>query len=142
MKKIVSIILCMMVLFGCSSNKVDKDKSSNLSNSTVTYTLNDVTKELVGTWIPHGIGNWTIKISEDGTFTWSTNESKVLELAYEAYLNSFDEYQPLIQHDPEFSNDYGVHIIRVKDYGDMLVGQGDDGSYKFYFWGQKWSKSE
>ena len=143
MKRILIAILCVMILCGCSSNdKKNEDMSSESSNPTVSYTLNDVTKELVGKWQSHSI-DWYIVVGEDGTYTWYIDdEGKVMDLTYSSYLESFTEYQPAIQHDPEFSDDYGVHIVSVKDRGDMLVGQDEGGNYKFYFWGQKWSRAE
>ena len=143
MKRVILLILCMVLLCGCSAKETQPNTdTSDTDQTTVSYTVGDVTRELVGKWVPHGM-SWTMEITEDGTYTWDLNaESKTLELTYRTYLNSFAEYGAAIQHDPEFSSAYGVHVISVNGYGDMLVGQGEDGNYKFYFWGQKWSRAE
>ena len=65
---------------------------------------------------------------EDGSYTWE----------YSSYLNSFSEFQAIIQHDPEFSEAYGVYIGSMERYGQILLGRNDDGSYKMYFNGKLW----
>ena len=65
---------------------------------------------------------------EDGSYTWE----------YSSYLNSFSEYQAILQHDPEFSQAYGVYIGSMERYGQILLGCNDDGSYKMYFNGKFW----
>ena len=65
---------------------------------------------------------------EDGNYTWE----------YSSYLNSFSEFQAIIQHDPEFSEAYGVYIGSMERYGQILLGRNDDGSYKMYFNGKLW----
>ena len=143
MRKVVLLILCMVLLCGCSSKDAQQEGGTPESDQpAVSYTVDDVTKELVGKWVPHGM-NWTIEITEDGTYIWDTGSGvTTMELTYRSYLNSFAEYGAIIQHDPEFSAAHGVHVISVKERGDMLVGQDENGNYKFYFWGQKWSRAE
>ena len=68
------------------------------------------------------------KNEEDGNYAWQ----------YSSYLNSFSEYQAILQHDPEFSDSYGVYIGSMDRYGQILLGRNDDGSYKMYFNGKFW----
>lgn len=68
------------------------------------------------------------KNEEDGNYAWQ----------YSSYLNSFSEYQAILQHDPEFSDSFGVYIGSMDRYGQILLGRNDDGSYKMYFNGKFW----
>lgn len=146
MKKIMKLMLCSFLLFGCSSNKNEVDNDNNLNDSgkpQYNYDLDYVTSAIVGNWEGHGMYN--IEVSEDGTYTWilgHDSPNKQLELSYRIYLESFTDYSMMIQHDPEFSDEYGVHVISVAGYGDLLVGQDVDGNYRLYFWGQKFTKVE
>ena len=68
------------------------------------------------------------KNEEDGIRTWE----------FDSYLNSFDEFTAMLQHDPEFSEKYGVYCGSMEQYGQILLGCNEDGSYKMYFNGKFW----
>lgn len=69
---------------------------------------------------------------EDGIRAWE----------YDTYLNSFDDYTAMLQHDPEFSEKFGVYCGSMEQYGQILVGFNDDGSDKMYFNGRFWDPAE
>lgn len=141
MKKFFALLLAAVMclaLVSCGNNPSGNTNQEEADTSRHAQEF----KELLcsSEWYCRG-GDSILYFSQDGTVHFhygNTEEDGNHTWQYSSYLNSFSEYQAAIQHDPEFSDSYGVYIGSMEHYGQILLGCNDDGSYKMYFNGKLW----
>lgn len=145
MKKLfalLALIMCL-TLTACGGDAPESDSSTpnNTPANNDTQRAAELTEILCGSMWDNRDWNSELYFSEDGTvrFHYGPNEEDGIRTwEYSSYLNSFAEFTGMLQHDPEFSDKYGVYCGKMEQYGQMLIGCNEDGSYKMYFNGKFW----
>ena len=146
MKKLFALLLALMMclsLAACGgdapeSNTPTPDSGAANDDAQRAAELKDI---LCGGMWDNRDWESELYFNEDGTvrFHYGKNEEDGIRTwEFDSYLNSFDEFTGMLQHDPEFSDKYGS----MEQYGQILVGFNDDGSYKMYFNGRFWDPAE
>lgn len=139
---LLAAIMCA-ILAACGgdtpgSNEQNDPQSENGDNARYAQEFADIL--LSANWDNR---DWdsVLYFNEDGTvrFHYGKNEEDGIRTwEYSTYLNSFAEFTGMLQHDPEFSDKYGVYCGKMEQYGQILLGCNEDGSYKMYFNGKFW----
>lgn len=146
MKKLFALLLALMMclsLAACGddtpeSNTPTPDSGAANDDAQRAAELKDI---LCGSMWDNRDWESELYFNEDGTvrFHYGKNEEDGIRTwEFDSYLDSFDEFTGMLQHDPEFSDQYGVYCGKMEQYGQILLGCNDDGSYKMYFNGKFW----
>lgn len=146
MKRFLALLLSALLisLCACSEEKVNINSKNNNSDD-VAYHIKEEFNQIVTDYVWKCVDqSWELEFNEDNTVIWrSKSEENTYTWEFSSYLNSMSEYTAAIQHDPEFSESYGVYVGAIKDRGQILLGvDKTDNSYKMYFSGKFWRIKE
>jgi len=150
MKRLLALLLTaalMLSLTACGENApTDGNQNDPQSGSedNIRYAQEFTDILCTNDWVCRE-GDSVLSFNADRTvrFHYGNNEEDGIRAwEYDTYLNSFDDYTAVLQHDPEFSEKFGVYCGSMEQYGQILVGFNDDGSYKMYFNGRFWDPAE
>lgn len=150
MKRLLALLLTaalMLSLTACGENApTDGNQNDPQSGSedNIRYAQEFTDILCTNDWVCRE-GDSVLSFNADRTvrFHYGNNEEDGIRAwEYDTYLNSFDDYTAMLQHDPEFSEKFGVYCGSMEQYGQILVGFNDDGSYKMYFNGRFWDPAE
>ena len=150
MKRLLALLLTaalMLSLTACGENApTDGNQNDPQSGSedNIRYAQEFTDILCTNDWVCRE-GDSVLSFNADRTvrFHYGNNEEDGIRAwEYDTYLNSFDDYTAMLQHDPEFSEKFGVYCGSMEQYGQILVGFNDDGSDKMYFNGRFWDPAE
>lgn len=150
MKRLLALLLTaalMLSLTACGENApTDGNQNDPQSGSedNIRYAQEFTDILCTNDWVCRE-GDSVLSFNADRTvrFHYGNNEEDGIRAwEYDTYLNSFDDYTAMLQHDPEFSEKFGVYCGSMEQYGQILVGFNDDGSDKMYFNGRFWGPAE
>ena len=146
MKRLLTLLLTaalMLSLTACGENApTDGNQNDPQSGSedNIRYAQEFTDILCTNDWVCRE-GDSVLSFNADRTvrFHYGNNEEDGIRAwEYDTYLNSFDDYTAMLQHDPEFSEKFGVYCGSMEQYGQILLGCNEDGSYKMYFNGKFW----